>query len=156
MKEILNEIINLSSKRLQDARQILKLTQKIKSHIEKKEVQALSQVIALRQRWMKQEENTRKKIQEKMEELRDRYAIKSVEEIDQEEYCQVKVILDNRVKIKNIYSIAYQLDQENIKNAEELLEEYKNKIKGLHQGKKAFQTYGKRTTMPSIMINKLK
>lgn len=156
MKEILNGIMNLSSKRLQDARQILKLTQKIKSHIEKKEVQALNQTIALRQRWMKQEEDTRKKIQEKMEELRGQYAIKSVEEINQGEYCQVKVILDNRVKIKNIYSIAYQLDQENIKNAEELLEEYKCKIKGLHQGKKAFHAYGKKPSMPSIMINKLK
>lgn len=156
MNEILNESMNLSSKRLQDARQILKLTQEIKGYIEKKEVQALSQAIALRQRWMKQEEDTRKKIQEKMEELRDQYAIKSVEEIDQEEYCQVKVILENKAKIKNIYSIAYQLDQENIKNAEELLEEYKGKIKGLHQGKRAFQVYGKRPAMPSIMINKLK
>ncbi|WP_213818152.1 hypothetical protein [Garciella nitratireducens] len=157
MEKLLNEIMDLSFKELQHAQQILKLTQEIRACIEKEKVKTLNQVLNLRQQWINQAEDTRKKIQEKTKELESRYS-KRMEEINAKLYShsQVENIFKNKEQRKKIYGYIYELEMENLPKAENLLKQYRKKINGLQQGKKVIQVYEKRSTTPSILLNQLK
>ncbi len=154
MQELFIEILNLSSKELQDAKQIYKYTKEMSSHIEQEDMDALTHVIALRQKWMEQTEDTGIRVQEKLKELKSKYA-HSLEEINDKK--EVRDILENRRKRKEIYKSAYEVEQENQALLSKLLEKYKVRIMGIQQGKEAFLKYGKGNKAgQSIMINSLK
>ena len=110
---------------------------------------ALTHVIALRQKWMEQTEDTGIRVQEKLKELKSKYA-HSLEEINDKK--EVRDILENRRKRKEIYKSAYEVEQENQALLSKLLEKYKVRIMGIQQGKEAFLKYGK-IRLDNIMIN---
>lgn len=156
MKEMLNEILHLTSKGLQDAKQIFKTTKEMKGYIEEEEVENLIKSVGLRQKWMEQSYDTKEKINKKLNKLFKKFTIENLDQIDQKLYPKVKEILFYINKAQDIYKRAYELEKQNQRRAESLLGEYKGKIIDIQQGKHAYQTYGRQPTGQSLLLNKVK
>lgn len=156
MKELLHIVFNLTAKELQDAQQILRLTKQVKERIETKDVEELNKTIDLRQRWIKQAEETQEKVQTNIEDICKCFSIERIEEIDRNLYPSADEILKNKDETKAIYKNAFELEKQNQEKAERLLKEYKMRIKNLNQGKKAFHAYNKKSIGASILLNKVK
>src|SRR5690554_1429869 len=138
MEELLIEILNLTSKELQDAKQIYKYTKEMLTHIEQEDIDALTQAIALRQKWMEQAEDSSIRVQEKLKELKSKYS-SSLEGLDRR--TEAQEILENRINRKEIFKSTYELEQDNQELMTKLLEKYKVRIMGIQQGKEAFLRY---------------
>lgn len=156
MRELLHTIVNLTAKELQDAQQILKLTEKIGDCIQQKDIEGLNKTIDLRQQWMKQAKETQGKIQTNIEHICKNLSIERIEDMDYNLYPKAEKILKNRDETKDIYKSAFTLEKQNQRKAEGLLKQYKVKIKSLNQGKKAFNAYNKKSIGGSILLNKVK
>jgi len=156
MEEMLNEILHLTYKGLQDAKQILKTTKKMKGYIDEEEVDDLIMAVGLRQKWMEQSDDTKEKINRKLNKMYNKFSIENLGQIDENRYSVVKEILFNNSKTQEIYKRAYELEKQNQIKAKGLLGEYKGKIIDIQQGKHAYNTYGRKPTGQSLLLNEVK
>lgn len=154
MGEMLKELVRLTCKKLEDAKQIWKSTQSMQTDVEQEEIQSLVQAIDLRQKWMQESEDCQEKIEDKLETLYKKYSIKSLGEINQTFYPEIEKINENQKKIEKIYRQCYELEKQNQGKIKHLLEDYKEEIMRLQQGKQAHQVYGKQDRGQSLLINK--
>jgi hypothetical protein len=156
MDEILNKILYLTQANLKHANQILKVTQDMKDHIRDESVSSLNEAIALRQKHIKDVQATEDAIASNMDQLKARFMIDSLEEIDTGRYPKVAQILETREKIKALYKDIYRIDEENRKGAEILIRNYKDGLRDIYNSKKVTDIYKKQDEGKSILLNKLK
>lgn len=156
MREMLNGILQLTFKECQDARQIFKVTQEMKGYIDKEGIDNLIKAIELRQRWMEQSDDIKKKINKKMNKLCMKYNIENLDKIDQDLYPDVKEIIFNNRQIQEIYKKVFEIEKQNQKKANGLLKGYKDKIINIQQGKQAYSAYGRQVTGQPLLLNKVK
>lgn len=156
MDEILNKILYLTQANLKHANQILKVTQDMKDHIRDESVSSLNEAIALRQKHIKDVQATEDAIASNMDQLKARFMIDSLEEIDTGRYPNVAQIIETREKIKALYKDIYSIDEENRKGAEILIRNYKDGLRDIYNSKKVTDIYKKQDEGKSILLNKLK
>jgi|GEM_PF-1189345 len=157
MDEILNKILYLTQANLKHANQILKVTQDMKDHIRDESVSSLNEAIALRQKHIKDVQATEDAIASNMDQLKARFMIDSLEEIDIGRYPKVAQILETRENIKALYKDIYRIDEENRKGAEILIRRnYKDGLRDIYNSKKVTDIYKKQDEGKSILLNKLK
>ncbi|NLH57886.1 MAG: hypothetical protein GX461_00520 [Clostridiales bacterium] len=156
MDEILNKILYLTQANLKHANQILKVTQDMKDHIRDESVSSLNEAIALRQKHIKDVQATEDAIASNMDQLKARFMIDSLEEIDIGRYPKVAQILETRENIKALYKDIYRIDEENRKGAEILIRNYKDGLRDIYNSKKVTDIYKKQDEGKSILLNKLK
>ncbi len=156
MEQLLKEIMELTHQSLLGVECILKITKEMKDHIQSQDIRSLSRAVDARQIKMDQVSSTNEVIKEKTQELINMFSVHSMDDIDKEKYPQVEDIAACKSKIKELLSQAYDLEQANSKNADLLLQEYKDAIKELQVNKKAMRAYGSSPSGQSILINKVK
>lgn len=156
MNQLLNEILQLTSQSLQKAQEMMGITQEIKTYIHKEEVEDLNQALIVRQGLIDDIGDNHQKINENMVALYQQYGVKNIEDIDGISHPQRKILLHHRQQIQNVFKNIYELERQNQKKAQNLMEEYKKEIKNINQGKQAHQAYGRRTQGYSIMIDQFK
>ena len=156
MNQLLREILNLTSNSIENARMILKITQEIKTYIDGEEMESISRALTARQTFIDEIEKNNHKIDQNISVLEQQYSIKNIEDIDQVRYPQVQTILNDREQIQSIYKSTYELESQNQKKVQKLMEQYKTQIKNINQGKQAYQAYGRRTKGYSIMLDQFK
>ncbi|HHY81562.1 MAG TPA: hypothetical protein GX505_02655 [Clostridiales bacterium] len=156
LDKLLNDMIQLTSQGLHGAECILSITADMKECIERQDVDSLNIAVDARQEKMDQLSMIHAAYKEKEKELLQYLSIHSLEEIDTGKYPQAAAVMDGRKKAMQIYSQAYDIEKVNRKNAEALLNNYKDAIKGLHANKKALQAYSGNESGQSILINKVK
>ena len=105
---------------------------------------------------MEQSEDSGKKINRKLNVLYDKYHIESIDTIDQNIYPDVKKIICNKNQSQDLYKKCYELEKQNQAKAKHLLEEYKEGMMRIQQGKQANQVYGRQATGQSLLINKIR
>ena len=71
-----------------------------------------------------------------MDQLKARFMIDSLEEIDTGRYPKVAQIIETRENIKALYKDIYRIDEENRKGAEILIRNYKDGLRDIYNSKK--------------------
>src|SRR5699024_4356550 len=130
-----------SEKSLEDANQILKITEEMSNQIEKEEIDHLDQSISQRQQLINKADINTNKIEEM---------------INDYENPQEEKIINYKNHKRQIYETIYKIKKQNQRQAEKLLKDYKGKLMNLRHGKKAINTYGRRPINQSMMLNKVK
>ncbi|HZK34808.1 MAG TPA: hypothetical protein VFD33_05825 [Bacillota bacterium] len=156
MDNILNKILHLTSVNMQHANLILKVTLQIKDHIKSESVNSLNDAIALRQKHIKDVSATKDAIDANVGQLKARYMVGSVEEIDTSRHPKAGEILDVGARTRAIYKEIYHIDEENRKGAEILIRNYKDELKDIHSSKRVTDVYKKHNEGRSMILNKLK
>lgn len=156
MEQLLMDILQLSSHRLQEAESILMITEDVKIFIQQQDVESINKAIDLREGKMEKINAVNTAVDEKMEELYERFAIKKLSELNLSKYPQVEKIFHDEQQTKTVYRQTSQLEESNFRSIKILLEEYKEAIKGIHKNKRALKIYGSNSGTPSILINELK
>lgn len=155
MDNKLKDLLKLSQKELQDAKEIYKLTKKIEESIKGEEEESLNQNVSIRESWIEQAQITKKKVLKNISAICKEYSIKNIKELGEEVYPPIGKVLSNIEEMKNTYISTYALEKQNTKNIELLIDKYKKEIKGVTQGRQAYAAYGKTSNGASMMIDKV-
>ena len=155
MKRLLAEILQLTSENLRNAEEIRSITEEMQEHIRREDMDSLNRALDRRQAGIDRVDRIHASIDSKIEELAGKGPARKIEEIDR--YPEAKEILDIREEIRKINRRICEMEKDNLRNAQALLEEYKDTIQGIKKNRKAMRVYGGNDSRKqSILLNEVK
>ena len=157
MKQLLDEILQLLSESMENADEILKITEEMKEHIRRQDMNSLNRALDLRQARIDRISFINAAVRNKKKELAAQFTVRNIEEIDKSRYPVAGEIRNVQGQIKKTSRRIYDLEKNNLRNAQALLEEFRDTIKGIQRNQKAMRVYaGGSPEKQSILLNEVK
>ncbi|MCR2044773.1 flagellar export chaperone FlgN [Anaerosalibacter massiliensis] len=154
-KELIDEIVNISEKKLEYLYNMLELTKFQREYIDEGNMIKTDEILEKKDELIKKIDKLDIEFLIKFSELKKKHNVDDINELDINVYPNLKILKDI---IKNISSTLMSisiLDDENNKYLKNSLEKIKSDLKKLKKGKKAYKGYNK-SIEESIFIDEKK
>ena len=157
MEQLLDEILQLLSESLENAEEILKITEEMKEYIRRQDMDSLNRALDMRQTRIDRINFINAAVGKKKKELAAQFSVRHLEEIDKSRYPEAEEIRIVQERIEKTSRQIYGLEKNNLRNAQALLEEFRDTIKGIQRNQKAMRIYnGGSPEKQSILLNEVK
>lgn len=154
-KELIDELVNISEKKLEYLYNMLELTKFQREYIDEGNMIKTDEILEKKDELIKKIDKLDIEFLIKFSELKKKHNVDDINELDINVYPNLKILKDI---IKNISSTLMSisiLDDENNKYLKNSLEKIKSDLKKLKKGKKAYKGYNK-SIEESIFIDEKK
>ena len=154
-KELIDELVNISEKKLEYLYNMLELTKFQREYIDEENMIKTDEILEKKDELIKKIDKLDIEFLIKFSELKKKHNVDDINELDINVYPSLKILKDI---IKNISSTLMSisiLDDENNKYLKNSLEKIKSDLKRLKKGKKAYKGYNK-SIEESIFIDEKK